>query len=330
MVPTTRKQFIQYCLRELGHPVIRINVDPDQVDDRIDYALAKYRDYHFDASEKLYFKHILQENEWPNRVHTVDIISGNCSNSSTMYANGESLVFTSAGDNPSTIATGTIGTDSNGNIISVSMSNNGYGYYVPPTVTVNSVAGNGAVLQAQLGGYIDLPEDIIGVVNMFDVSSTLMSQDMFSIQYQIALNDLWQLSTYSMVPYYLTLSHLSLIQQLLIGSQPIRFTRHRGRAYLDGIWQRMKPGDYVILVVYQTINPNEFPRVWSDIWLQKYATALIKKQWGNNMKKFTNLQGPGGVILSGQQIYNEAVEEINALEGDLINSYSIPSEFLMG
>jgi hypothetical protein len=330
LVPNSRKTFVQWCLRELGYPVIRINVSAEQIDDRVDYALKKYQEFHYDATEKLYFKHILQENEWPDRVHTVDIVSGNCSNSSSKYANGDALVFTSGGDNPSNTAAGSISTDANGNIISITLTDYGKGYNVSPTVTVDSVSGNGAVLKAQLGGYIDIPEDIIGIIEMFDISSMLMPQDMFSIQYQIALNDLWQLSTYSMVPYYLVMSQLSLIQQLLIGSQPIRFTRHRTRAFLDGIWNKMKPGDYIVLTVYQAINPNEFPLVWSDIWLQTYATALIKRQWGNNMKKFTNLQGPGGVILSGQQIYNEAVSEIKDLEDSLIRDFSIPPGFEQG
>lgn len=329
-VPQNRTQFKQWCLRELGHPVIRINVDEDQIDDRVDYALKKYQEFHYDATEKLYFKHILQQNEWPDRVKTVDIISGNCSGPSNKYANGESLVFTPNGDNPSNSAVGTIGTDANGNIISVTITDPGFGYGVDPIVSVNSVSGNGANLQAVLGGWIDIPEDLIGVVNLFDISSSIMSQDMFSIQYQIALNDLWSLSTYSMVPYYLTLSNLSLIQQLLIGSQPLRFSRHRKRCYIDGIWQRMTVGSYIIVVAYQAINPDQFPLIWSDLWLQKYATALIKKQWGNNMKKFPNLQGPGGIILNGQQIYNEAAEEIKELESSLINDWSIPCEILLG
>jgi hypothetical protein len=329
-VPTTKADFGKWCLRELGHPVIKINVDPDQIDDRIDYALKKYQEFHYDATEKIYFKHILTDADWPDRVKTVDIVNGICANSSSKYANGEALVFTSNGDNPANTASGTISTDANGNIVSITMTSHGVGYGIEPTVTVNSVSGQGAQLQSVLGGYFDVPESIIGVVNLFDISSTLMSQDMFSIQYQIALNDLWSLSTFSMIPYYLTLSHLSLIQQLLIGSQPIRFTRHRNRVYLDMDWSRMIVGQYMILVSYQAISPDEFPNVWSDIWLQRYATALIKKQWGNNLKKYSGMSMPGNVQFNGQKIYDEAVAEIADLEENLINSYSIPSEFLMG
>jgi len=330
-VPTTRDEFKNWCLRELGAPVLKINVDEDQVDDRVDYALKKYQDYHYDASEKLYFKHQLEQRDWPDRVHHVKILSGNCTDAAHKYANGESLVFTStATSQPGNTAIGTISTDANGNITGTTLTDWGLGYRLEPTVTVNSANGTGAVLKAELGGYFHLPDYIIGVVNVFDISSTLMSQDMFSIQYQIALNDLWSLSTYSMVPYYLTMAHLSLIQQLLVGSQPIRFTRHRHRLQVDMDWNRLTVGQYLVITSYQAISPDEFPSVWGDIWLQRYATALIKKQWGNNLKKFNNLPMPGQTSFNGQTIYNEAVQEIADLEGSLINDFSIPGEFFMG
>lgn len=331
MVPTTRDQFKQWCLRELGAPVIKINVDEDQVDDRVDYALYKYQTYHSDGAEKYYFKHQLETRDWPDRVHHIKILSGNCSNSSTKYANGESLVFTStATSQPGNSAIGTILTDSNGNIVDITMTDPGLGYTLEPSVTVNSVSGQGAQLEASLGGYFHLPDSIIGVVQVFDISSTLMSQDMFSIQYQIALNDIWSLSTFSLIPYYLTLSQLSLIQQILVGSQPIRFTRHKHRLYIDMDWSKLVVGQYLLITTYQAISPTEFPGVWSDIWLQKYATALIKRQWGNNTKKFGGMTMPGGTFYNGQQIFDEATAELAELDNELINSWSLPGEFFMG
>lgn len=330
-IPATRDDFKAWCLRELGAPVLKINVDEDQVDDRIDQALNKYQEYHFEGSEKFYFKHQLEIRDWPDRIHHVKILSGNCSNSSTKYANGESLIFTStATSQPGNSAIGTILTDSNGNIVDTVMTDPGLGYRLEPNVTVNSVSGQGAVLKAELGGYFHLPDYIIGVVEIFDISSTLMSQDMFSIQYQIALNDIWSLSTFSLVPYYLTLSHLSLIQQILIGLKPIRFSRHKHRLHIDMDWSILVPGQYFVVTAYQSISPDEFTSVWNDIWLQKYATALIKKQWGNNTKKFGGMTMPGGTFYNGQQMYNEAVEEIAALDAELINSWSLPGEIYQG
>jgi len=331
MIPTTRAEFKDWCLRELGAPVLKINVDDDQVDDRVDYALKKYQEFHYDATEKIYFKHQIEQRDFPDSVHGVNIVSGNCANSTTKYANGESLVFTEViTGGPADPAVGTISTDANGNITSVTLTGWGKGYTIAPTVTANSVTGVGASLTCELGGYIDMPDNIIGVVSIFDISSSIISQDMFSVQYQIALNDLWSLATYSMVPYYLTLSHLSLIQQLLVGSQPIRYTRHRNRLHIDMVWSRVKVGEYIVGTSYQTISPDDFPDIWSDIWLQRYTVSLIKKQWGNNMKKFGNMMMPGGTVMNGQQIYNEAIQEIVELERDLINSYSIPLEYFVG
>jgi len=333
-VPATKDEFKRYCLRELGAPVLTVNVDDDQVDDRVDYALKKYAEYHYDATDKIYFKQQLERRHFPDSINHVSIVSGNCANAGVKYANGEPLVFTSVTDNALSLtpdtAVGTISTDANGNIISVTLTGWGRGYALPPTVTVNSAVGVGASLACELGGYIDIPDNIIGVVSIFDLSSTMISQDMFSIQYQIALNDLWSLSTYSMVPYYLTISQLSLIQQLLVGSQPIRYTRHRHRMYIDMDWSRLIVGNYIVGTCYQAISPNEFPAIWSDIWLQRYATALIKKQWGNNTKKFGNMMLPGGTVFTGKGMYDEAVDELAKLEYSLINDFSIPLEYFVG
>jgi len=329
-VPTTKKEFTNWCLRDLGAPVIKINVDEDQVDDRIDYALKKYQEFHYDATEKIYFKWQVLENNWPDRVHKVTVANGACTDSNHKYANGDSLVFTNIATNSATPAIGTIGTDANGNITSTTLTGWGKGYTLAPTVSVTSANGAGATLTADLGGFLDVPDNIIGVVSIFDLSSTLISQDMFSIQYQIALNDLWNLSTYSMVPYYLTLSHLSLIQQLLVGSQPIRYQRHKNRLYVDMDWNRILMGAYIVGTCYQAIPPDQFPDVWSDIWLQRYATAQIKRQWGSNTKKFGNMMMPGGTIYTGKSLYDEACAEIAELEHSLINDFSIPCDYFIG
>lgn len=324
MNPTTREEFKEYILRNLGKPVICINVDDEQVEDRIDEALNYYAEYHYDATDTYYFKHQVTANDMPDAVHSVTIKTAG-----TGYSNGEALVFTptQGGGNG---AIGTVLTNANGGITSVLLSNNGNGYAVSPTVSVTTSAGTGAEFVADLGGFIELPENIIGVVEIFDIASSVITQDMFSVQYQIALNDIWSLNSYSMVPYYTTIMHLNLIQQLLVGRQPIRFQRHKNRLYIDMLWARTHVGAWIVGKCYQRIDPADFPDIWKDRWLIAYTTALVKRQWGNHLKKFGNQTLPSGIVFNGQQIYDEAFSEIMDLQRRIITDYSIPPSIMIG
>lgn len=245
MAVTTREEFKLYCLRELGYPVIKVNVDDDQVNDRIDYALQKYYDYHYDGSEKVFLK-----------------------------------------------------------------------FQVTDTDKVNK--------------YLTVPANVIGISDIFDIGNSYGTNNLFSIRYQIAQNDLYSLTSVSMVPYYMAMQHIQLLEQLLTGKQPIRYNRHTSRLYIDQDWNLINTGDFIIAVGYKAVNPDENPAVWEDQWLKKYATALIKRQWGNNTKKFNGGTLPGGIQYNGQQIYNEADQEIKELEKDLIDSFSIPAADMMG
>ena len=244
-VPTTRATFKENCLRRLGKPVIEINVDDDQVEDRIDEALRYYWDYHFDGSEKIYYKHQITQTDITNR-------------------------------------------------------------------------------------YITLPENIIGAVNLFPIGQALNTNNLFNIRYQIALNDLYTLTSVSMVPYYMALTHVQFLEQLLVGQQPIRYNRHINRLYVDMDWNIVNEGDYLIVEAYQVVDPATYSDAWNDRWLLRYAACLIKQQWGTNMKKFEGMQLPGGLKFNGQQIYNEATQERDALEKEMIMSYSIPVTDMIG
>jgi len=245
-VPNSRDQFKEYCLRKLGKPVIEINVDDDQVDDRVDEALKKYYDFHFDGSDKIYYKHQVTETDKVNK-------------------------------------------------------------------------------------YITMPENILGVVNLFPISDpSVRSDDIFNIRYQIALNDLYTLTSVSMVPYYMVMEHLALIQELLVGKQPIRYNRHKDRLYVDMDWNNINVGEYLLVEAYEIVDPDVWTDAWGDNWLQRYCTELIKKQWGSNLTKFTGMQLPGGIQFNGEKIYDDAVAEIAKLEENLIGSYSLPVMDMVG
>ena len=246
MVPTSRQDFKNYVLRSLGYPVIEINVSDDQVEDRIDQALKYYADYHFDATERTYYKHQVTDADKVNK-------------------------------------------------------------------------------------YITLPENIIGAVSIFSIGDpSVRSDDLFNIRYQIALNDLYTLTSVSLVPYYMVMQHLATIQELLVGRQPIRFTRHRNRLMVDMDWATLNTGEYLLVEAYEVIDPEIYTDVWGDRWLALYTEQLIKRQWGTNLKKYDGMQMPGGITFNGQKIYDEADADIKRMEEEMIMNYSLPVLDMVG
>lgn len=187
------------------------------------------------------------------------------------------------------------------------------------------------VLQADINNrYLTLPPNIIGAVKVFPVSDpSIRVDDLFNIRYQIALNDLYSLTTISMVPFVTTMTHLSLIEEILVGQQPIRFNRHMNILYLDTDWASIVEGQFLIVEAYQVVSPDEYPLIWSDRWLYRYASALIKKQWGSNLTKFDGMQLPGGVKFNGAKILADAMRDQEQLEHEMNYSFSLPSAMMI-
>jgi hypothetical protein len=180
--------------------------------------------------------------------------------------------------------------------------------------------------------YITVPESIIGVVRLFPVTGFLSSGSLFGMSFELAMSDIL-LSTLDegLVPYWLTMTHVELIQQVLVGNQPIRYNQHQDHVYLDLDWNtKLTTGRWVVLEAYEALDPEDWPDAWNDIWLQRYAIALIKRQWGENTKKWGNIPGPGGVTINGQLIYDEAEADIAKLEREMLTSFSLPSGDFIG
>ena len=239
-IPTSRDQLKEHCLRRLGKPVVDINVDDEQVEDRIDEALLYYRDYHFDGTERVYLKQQVTDEDKTN-------------------------------------------------------------------------------------GYFTLDNSIIGVTSVFDIGDAIQSSNLFNIRYQIHLNDLFDFSSTTYVPYVTAMRHVEQLEEIFVGKKPIRFNRHINRLHIDMDWDDdVKTGNFVIIDAYKITDPEVYSDVWADRWLLTYTTALIKRQWGENLKKFEGLQMPGGLTFNGQKIWEESTEEIRRLEEEMINSYSLP------
>ena len=318
--PSNRQALIDYCLRELGHPVVEINVDDDQVSDRIDQALQYYQDYHYDGVERLYLK---------QQVTATRITLGT-SNASN-FALGTTVTGSSSGAYATVCSE--LNTTSYGTTLLVRGSN---GTWTTGETIVGSNGTTSTVASVSLGNvdkeYFELDDSIIGVRRVLPFSAVNTGQSyMWDIRYQMRLNDMFDLLSTSIIYYEQVKSHLALIDQLLVGSKSFRFQRHQNRLFLDMSWNTdVSVGEFIIVECYKILDPNTWTDVYNDRFLKRYSTALIKKQWGNNLKKFEGIQMPGGITLNGQKIYEEAMAEIEYLENEAQSTYVEPPDFMVG
>ena len=280
--PSTRQQFKEYCLRRLGFPVIEINVDNDQLEDRIDDALDFFHDYHFDGVEKVFMKHQVTQEDIDRKW-----------------------------------------------------------IYAPPAV--------------------------IFVTGVFPFDDSNSSINMFDLRYQLRLHDLYDFTSVSYVSYEITMQHIQTLNMLFSGKPQFRFNRHQNKLFLDISWEHdVRVGEYVVVECYRQLNtvqgvsqelqikqinsPTSITLVnaptanvtngaitqagtsdvWNDRFLKRYATALIKYQWGSNLSKFAGIQMPGGVTLDGPRIMEEAKAEIDKLEEEMQIYNVAPNEIYMG
>lgn len=324
--PATRQQLIDYCLRKLGHPVTEINVDDDQVEDRIDDAFQYYRDYHYDAVQRIFMKHMVTASR-------MTVTSETTSTTLNMFALGDTVYGRTSGahglitqEGPGNTSTGT----------TLMLQNIRGTFQAGEEIYSTKSANTATMVSIALGdidnGYLTLNDAIINVVRVLPFTDTKTGMDyMFDLRYQLRLNDLFDLLSTSIIYYQQIKAHLSLIEMLLVGQKTVEFSRHTNRLYLDMAWDKeTNPGEYMIVECYRILDPTEFPDVYNDWFLKRYATALIKRQWGENLKKFQGIQMPGGVTLNGQIIYDEAIQEINILENEMETRYQAPPNFFVG
>lgn len=319
----TRDDFKDYCLRRLGFPVVQINVDEDQVEDRVNDALQFWNEYHFDGTQRVYLKGqivastlTLQTAVNASFIHNEPIIG----QTSKATARVQQIMP----DNLTLQLHHTVGTFVNGEILTG----------VQSGFSANLATANAFVLGNWDKGYIDTTDAITGVRRIFQVgtgSTGGAANNIFDVVYQFRLTDMYDLMSTDLTYYAQMKQHLEMLDMILPGQRSFRFNRKQNRIYLDLDWYTVfSPGQFVIAECYAIVDPADFAKVYDDMFLKKYATALIKRQWGTNMYKFKNVQLPGGVMLNGVELYAEADKEIQQIEKDMKLAYEIPPSMMVG
>ena len=322
MAISSRQGLIDYCLRRLGFPVIEINVDDDQVEDRIDDALQYFQEYHFDGVERLYLTH---------KVTTAELKFSGLSSPS--FQNNEMLIGNTSG------ATCILYTISG----TTARITNVKGAFTAGETVTGTVSGFSRAIASTSfytpgdiqNGYLPLPDSVIGVIRVLPVngpSSGMNNRNnMFDLIYQFRLNDMYNLLSADMVYYTQVQQHLSMLDMLLVGDRSFKYNRKMDKMYIDMNWEEvLNPDDFIVVECYRILDPSTYTQVYNDMFLKRYSTALIKRQWGENMKKFGGIQLPGGVILNGREIYEEAVEEIATIENEMQLKSELPVDFMVG
>lgn len=262
MIPTTRTEFKEYCLRKLGEPVIKVNISIEQMDDRIDEALSYFNERHYDGSEVIYLIHEITDDE-------------------------------------------------------------------------------------QEAGFLSLPNDVLGVTDIFRLN--MSNSGLFSTEFQYQLQDMYTggaMSMYRMgdVSYwYMMNAHLSLINKYFSPSRSFQYNEYTNRlTILGGLNNSTRiDGGYIGIKAYKKVlgeasvsptagNTERIANIYQNRWLQQYCSALFMKQWGQNLSKFQNVQLIGGVTMNGTQLAENAQLELDKLEIELDSRYRPVMPFLVG
>ena len=247
MALTSKALLKEYCLRRLGHPVIEINVDEEQCDDRVSDALQFFAEYHFDGVEKVFLKHTITQDDIDNE-------------------------------------------------------------------------------------YIAMADPVISVIRVLPIPNfNAFQTGFFNEEFQLRIQDLNTFTGSSLINWQMSLQNWSMVDHLFTVTPTIHFNRKQNKVYLETNWSdKFSVGDILIIEAYRILDPTTYTEIYDDMFLKKYTAALIKRQWGENLKKFEGVQLPGGVTLNGKTIYDEAVEEINKIEEEMNMKWELPPTGLLG
>ena len=282
--PSSRSELADYCKRQLGAPVLEINIADEQVEDIMDDAIQFFQERHFDGVSQSFLKYKISQDD-------ID--------------RGKATMRKGTGDTTAGITTETATTE----IVGVSTT---FTFY-------------------ENSNYLQVPPEIIGVTKIFhyDGANTI-TNNMFSVKYQLFLNDIYFWGATEMLTYAMTKTYLEDINFLLTTQKQIRFNQRMDRLYLDIDWGGVTVGDYFVIDCFRALNPADYARVYNDSFLKRYTVALMKRQWGQNLLKFQGVKLPGGVELNGRQIYDDAQKDLEIIREQMSNMYELPPLDMIG
>lgn len=273
--PSSRQQLKEYCLRRLGHPILEINVDDDQLDDLVDDAFQYYRERHFDGVERMYLKHQITADD-VERFKQSDELSSTPDPDASSWENRNN--------------------------------------------------------------FIEIPEHVVGISKVFGVSSNWVRNDLFGLSNQYFLMDIFSFSSgfafgnFDMTNYYMIRQYFETLDMVVNTGALVefRFNQRQDRLFLDLDISRVVEGNYILIDCYRYLNPEDFNQAYNDSFVKKYLTSLIKRQWGQNLIKFNNVQLPGGVQLNGRQLFEDGQREIDELMEQSSSYYELPPMDMIG
>ena len=196
------------------------------------------------------------------------------------------------------------------------------------TSNINGVSTNFNFYETS--NYIQVPDSVIGIEKVFKFDTSSISGGMFSIKYQLFLNDLYYFNSVELLQYAMVKSYLEDIDFLLTTDKQIRFNKRQNRMYLDIEWGAQKKDSFLVIDCYRILDPNDFTKVWNDSFIKRYLTALLKRQWGQNLIKFRGVKLPGGIELNGREIYDDAEREIEDIRSKMALEYELPPYDFIG
>ena len=208
---------------------------------------------------------------------------------------------------------------------------NGVGI-VTTSATSTNISGYGTTTSYfyENSNFIQVPDSIIGIEKVFKFDTSSISGGMFSIKYQLFLNDLYYFNSVELLQYSMVKTYLEDIDFLLTTDKQVRFNKRQDRLYLDIDWGSETPDKFIVLDCYRILDPNTFTNVYNDSFLKRYLTALIKRQWGQNLIKFRGVKLPGGIELNGRELYEDAERELEAIRQRMSMDYELPPYDFIG
>ena len=286
--PSSRSEFKQYCLRQLGAPVLEINLADEQCEDIIDDGIQFFQERHFDGCARMFLKY---------QITQADIDRGQATAKAGSDKGSAGIVTTTA-TAPASSGISTVAVDFDW--------------------TENS-------------NYLQVPSSVVGVFKVmhFDGANSI-TNNMFSVKYQLFLNDIYYWGSTEVLTYAMVKTFLEDIEFALTTQKQIRFNKRMDRLYLDIDWGSVTVGDFLVMECFRVLDPNDYGRVWNDSFLKPYVTALMKRQWGQNLLKFQGVKLPGGIELNGRQIYDDGEKDLDRIREIMSSTYELPPLDMIG